>query len=145
MLEDYLIIHKSVLPPYFEAVIKARRLFESGKVDNISKAAEKSGISRSTYYKYKDYVFEPSNLAEGRKAVISMILAHHPGILSDVISHISKSGASILTITQNLPIRGKAQVTISMDISGIKKDPGTVIEEIAKNPGVENPRIIAIE
>lgn len=145
MLEDFLIVNKKVLPPYFEAVVKAKNLFESGKVDNISQAAKKSGISRSTYYKYKDYVFETSNLSEGRKAILSMTLRHEPGILSHVLSYFSETGASILTITQNLPINGKAHVTVSIDISALKKDPSSLPVDIAKVRGVENPRLIAIE
>ena len=31
MLENYLIIHKSILPEYYEKVLEVRRLMESGK------------------------------------------------------------------------------------------------------------------
>ena len=55
MLEHYLIVHKSVLPDYFEKVVEARRLIESGKAPDVSSAVKMAGISRSTFYKYKDY------------------------------------------------------------------------------------------
>ena len=51
MLENYLIIHKDILPDYYEKVIEARRLVESGKVKDVSQAVKQVGISRRTYYK----------------------------------------------------------------------------------------------
>ena len=74
MLENYLIVHKSVLPDYYEKVVETRRLIEEGKVSDISTAVKVTGISRSTYYKYKDYILEPSDMNDGRKAVLSMML-----------------------------------------------------------------------
>ena len=74
MLSDYLIVHKSILPEYFEKVLECRRLMESGKVREVSQAVRQVGISRSTYYKYKDYIFEPTDLTGSRKAVFSMHL-----------------------------------------------------------------------
>ena len=32
MLDQYLIIHKSILPEYYEKVVKARHLIEDGKI-----------------------------------------------------------------------------------------------------------------
>lgn len=40
MLENYLIIHKDILPDYYEKVIEARRLVESGKVKDVSQAVK---------------------------------------------------------------------------------------------------------
>ncbi|MCF0116236.1 MAG: hypothetical protein HUJ56_12875, partial [Erysipelotrichaceae bacterium] len=57
MSSDYLIIHKSVLPDYFLKVIEVKKALEERKYANISDAVKAVGISRSTYYKYKDYVF----------------------------------------------------------------------------------------
>ena len=76
MPDNYLIIHKSVLPDYFEKVLEARRMLESGKVREVSEAVRRVGISRSTYYKYKDYVFEPAETTGGRKAVLELMLDH---------------------------------------------------------------------
>ena len=75
MLKDYLIVHKNILPEYYEKVLEARRLLESGKARDVSQAVKEVGISRSTYYKYKEYILEPSEMAGGRKAVLSMLLA----------------------------------------------------------------------
>ena len=72
MLDQYLIIHKSILPEYYEKVLEARRLLEDGKLKDVSQAVREVGISRSTYYKYKDYILEPTDISGGRKAVLSI-------------------------------------------------------------------------
>ena len=101
MLENYLIIHKSILPEYYEKVLQVRRLMESGRIKEISQAVKQVGISRSTYYKYKDFIFEPSDMAEGRKAVLSVMLDHEPGVLSALLARVSEAEGSVLTITQS--------------------------------------------
>lgn len=145
MLENYLIVHKSILPDYFETVLEAKHLLEEGKAKNVMQATKMVGISRSTFYKYKDYILEPIRISDGRKAVISMLLSHETGILSHVLSKISEAGASILTITQSLPVHGKASVTITLDISGSELPTTDLLKEIDDCVGVENTKLIAID
>lgn len=145
MLDNYLIIHKSILPEYYEKVVAARRLLEEGRVREVSQAAKQVGISRSTYYKYKDFILEPSEMAGGRKAVLSLMLSHEPGVLSAVLAQVFQQGGSVLTITQSLPIRGKASVTITLDVSGMDGTLSQLMQSLAATPGAENPRLVAVE
>ena len=145
MLSDYLIVHKSILPEYYEKVLDCRRLMESGKVKEVSQAVRQVGISRSTYYKYKDYIFEPTDLTGSRKAVFSMMLDHTPGVLSSLLSCISELGASVLTITQSLPIHSKAAVTLSIDITELQASLDTLTERLSSLPGLDSLRLLAIE
>lgn len=141
---EYLIVSKSVLPDYFDKVIAARELLRSGAVKEVSEAVKQVGISRSTYYKYKDYIFAPSSGDVSRKAVISMILQHEKGILARVLNALGENGANILTITQNPPISNRAAVVISMDISGVQKDIQDTIKNLSTIKGVERLSLIDI-
>ncbi|MDO4972925.1 MAG: ACT domain-containing protein [Eubacteriales bacterium] len=145
MLNNYLIVHKSILPDYYEKVLEARKLMESGKVKEVSQAVKQVGISRSTYYKYKDYLFEPADMAGERKAVLSMMLDHTPGVLSALLRGISEAGASVLTITQSLPIHDMASVTLSLDLSGMTLAMAELVDALAATPGVDNVRLLAME
>lgn len=145
MLNNYLIVHKSILPDYYEKVLEARRLMASGKVKEVSQAVRQVGISRSTYYKYKDFIFEPSDMAGSRKAVLSMMLDHTPGVLSALLRCISEAGASVLTITQSLPIHDMASVTLSLDLSDMTLAMSELITSIAATAGVDNVRLLAVE
>lgn len=141
---DYLIVSKTVLPDYFSKVIEAREMLRSGAVKEVSEAVKICGISRSTYYKYKDYIFAPSEGDSARKAVVSMILHHEKGILAKVLNALGENGANILTITQNPPISNRATVVISMDISGVGGDISEVIKQLALIKGVERLNLIDI-
>ncbi len=145
MLENYLIIHKSILPEYYEKVLEVRNLMESGKAKEVSQAVKQVGISRSTYYKYKDFILQPTDFTGGRKAVFEMMLTHTAGVLSSVLALISEVGGSVLTITQSLPIRGMASVTISLDVSAMPGSFADFMAALEGCPGVENTRLIAIE
>lgn len=145
MLDNYLIIHKSILPEYYEKVLEARHLLEDGKIKDVSQAVRQVGISRSTYYKYKDYILEPTDVSAGRKAVFSMMLAHEQGVLSALLRKISDARGNVLTITQSLPIRGKASVTISLDISDMEENFSNLFSELETIPGVEQLRLLAVE
>ena len=145
MPSSYLIVHKSILPDYYEKVLECRRLMESGKVREVSQAVKQVGISRSTYYKYKDFIFEPSDLTGSRPAAFSMMLDHTPGVLSALLSCISEAGASVLTISQSPPIHDKASVTVSIDVSGVSVSIDELTTRLAALPGLDNLRLLAIE
>ena len=145
MLSNYLIVHKSILPEYYEKVLACRRLMESGKVREVSQAVRQVGISRSTYYKYKDFIFEPSDLTGSRKAVYSMMLDHEPGVPSGLLALLSEIGASVLTITQSLPIHNKASVTVSIDITDVTESADVLAARLSALPGLDNLKLIAIE
>ena len=145
MNSKYLLVDKCILPSYYDKVIEARTLLSSGKIKDVSEAVREVGISRSTYYKYKDYIFTTNSDTDGRKAVISFTLSHKPGILSEVLSKLSEDGANILTITQNLPINSKAHVVMSLDVSNLKCDIETLVKEINSIDKVSGTKLISIE
>lgn len=145
MNSKYLLVDKKILPSYYEKVIEARTLLSSGKIKDVSEAVREVGISRSTYYKYKDYIFTTNSDTDGRKAVISFTLSHKPGILSEVLGMLSEKGANILTITQNLPINSKAHVVMSLDVSGLSSDMESLIKEVNAIDKVSGTKLISIE
>lgn len=145
MLNKYLIVSKKILPDVYEKVIEARNLINNGSVKGISEAVKLVGISRSTYYKYKDYVFSPSENTIGRKAVLSMMLRHEKGILSSVLNYMSQEKVNILTINQSIPINGKASVNLSLDISDIGKPIDDIMLELKKLKGVGSVKLLSVE
>ena len=145
MLSKFLLVDKAILPSYFEKVIEAKALLTAGTVKDVSEAAKAVGISRSTYYKYKDYVFPISASTGERKAVVSMTLSHKAGLLGEVLGELSTQGANILTITQNPPINQRAHVVISMDISNVTGESEQVLKSLSSIGGVSHVKLIAIE
>ena len=145
MQDNYLMIDKRILPPYYVKVVEARELIERGEVREVSEAARRVGISRSTYYKYKDFIFKPTQLGYGRKAVLSMMLMHEPGVLSRVLSRLTETQANVLTITQSLPVNDKASVTLSLDVSLCTTGMREIVLILESLHGVEQARLVAVE
>lgn len=145
MKGDYLIVHKKILPVYYEKVLEARNLLESGTERDVSAAVRAVGISRSTYYKYKDYIYSPDSGEMGRKAVISLLLSHEIGVLSTVLNKLSTMGVSVMTISQNLPIRDIASVLMTLDVSQMNTTLEETIDTLNAITGVENLSLVAIE
>ena len=145
MLNEYLIVEKSALPDYFIKVVEARRLLESGVYTQVIGAVHAAGISRSTYYKYKDKILEPSQLTVGRKASLMLLLNHRAGMLSKVLNTMSGCNANILTITQSLPIHGKASIMLSIDLSQLSRGVDDMMDELSAIDGVEQVRLLALE
>lgn len=129
MEKDYLIVSRKILPDYLDQVIQARDLLSSHEVSSVTEAVKKAGISRSTFYKYKDYVYRAEeDLGSTRKAVFSLLLRHEAGSLSEVLTAVSEHGGSVLTISQSLPVAGKASVLLALDISSMSCSPEELIK-----------------
>ena len=145
MRSKYLLVDREMLPECYLKVMDAKELILSGKAKDVSEACKILGIARSTYYKYKDYVFAPNTDTECRKAVISFSLYHKSGLLSEVLNTLSNAGANILTITQNLPVNQRANVVISMDVSHVVGDISALLEMLGGIDGVSSTKLLAIE
>lgn len=145
MKDDYLVIEKKVLPEIFQKVIDTKKVIESGEVKGITEATKLTGISRSVFYKYKDYVFEFSEMSTGRKVTFSMMVRHEKGLLSAILNEISKEGGNILTINQGIPINDVANLSITMDISSMNKNFKVFLDEVKMINGVDKVELIAIE
>ncbi|AKP66246.1 ACT domain-containing protein [Companilactobacillus ginsenosidimutans] len=144
-MEKYYIVDGSILPESFDKVIRARKLIESGKIHQVSEAVKQVGISRGTYYKYKDLVFLPEENMTTRKALISLMLEHEQGLLSKVLVLLSDSNASVLTINQNIPIHDLASVVLSFDISHLKGTIDDLLDDLKQFDGISNVQLISIE
>ncbi|MBM6690943.1 MULTISPECIES: ACT domain-containing protein [Fusobacterium] len=145
MKGKYLIVDKSILPDYFEKVIEVRNLLRDGKFQNVSEAVKEVGISRSTYYKYKDFIFSPSDSNIGRKALISIMLEDKKGALSEILNFFYSLECNIITINQNIPINEVASIIISMDISDTKIPIEEILTSLKNISYVVSARLVALE
>ena len=141
---DYLIVHKKILPEYFNQVIQARSLLENHEVETVTEAVKTVGISRNTYYRYKDYLFEISDNATSRTMTISLLLKDESGALTAVLQTLSKAQASVLTISQAIPVGGYATVLISLDISKMENTPDNLLKKLLKHSCVRKAQLDAI-
>lgn len=81
MSGNYLVIDKRVLLDVYEKVLFIKKLLKDGKVKEIIEVVKIVGISRSVYYKYKDFVFDFLEILEGRKVIYNIIFKNEKGFL----------------------------------------------------------------
>lgn len=145
MQGNFYIIDKKVLPDVYEKVVKAKKLLKEGKVKEVTEATKLAGVSRSVFYKYRDYVFEFSESPKGHKASFNITIIDGTGVLSSILNYISSVGGSVLTINQGIPLNGYAYVSLTIDMSNLQGDISTLVEEISKLDRVEKVEFLAME
>lgn len=144
-MSKYYVVSGDILPDVLEQVMQARILLQSGKAKRISEAVKMAGISRGTYYKYKDAVFSFNAEQSNRKAIISMILRNEKGTLSKVLSLVSVKQVNVLAINQTIPINGIANVALTLDISDLEISIQSLVSLIEAMPMVEKADLVAVE
>ena len=111
--KNYYIVDKAVLPEIFLKVMDVKNLLESKKEKTVQDAVNRVGISRSAFYKYKDYVSPFQDMSRGHLVTFNLELRDRQGVLSSVLAIFAGNGANILTINQSIPTNGVAPVTIT--------------------------------
>ena len=139
----YYVVTKKAVPEVLLKVVEAKRLLESGKVPTIQDAVDCVGISRSSFYKYKDDIFPFHDNTQGKTITLSMQIDDEPGVLSDVLKIIAQFGANILTIHQSIPINGIASLSISVQVLQNTRDISSMLAEMEKENGVQGVKILA--
>ena len=143
--DKYYVVTKKAVPEVLLKVVEAKRLLESGRMPTIQDAVEAVGISRSSFYKYKDDIFPFHDTLQGRTITFSLQMDDEPGLLSDVLRIIAQFGANILTIHQSIPINGVASLSISVQVLQDTKDISVMMDELENKSGVHNVKILAKE
>lgn len=140
----YYLIKQKAVPEVLLKVIEAKRLLEKDKALTIQEAAEKVGLSRSSFYKYKDDIFPFHENVKGRTVTFVLQMDDQPGMLSEVLQIIAHYSANILTIHQTIPINGVASLTMSMEIPP-QSDMSFMMSELEQKDGILYVKILAME
>ena len=86
-MSKYYVVSSEILPEVLDKVMEAQTLLQSGQARRISEAVKKVGISRGTFYKYKDAVFSFNQDSSKRKAIFTIILKNETGIAVERFEH----------------------------------------------------------
>lgn len=141
----YFVIRQKAVPEVLLKVVEAKRLLETEKVLTIQEAVDQVGISRSSFYKYKDDIFQFHDNSQGTTITLTFQMDDEPGLLSDVLKIIAQFGANILTIHQSIPINGIASLSISIQVLPTTGDVSDMLEAMEQQKGVRYVKILAKE
>lgn len=141
----YFVVKQKAVPEVLLKVVEAKRLLESERVSTVQEATDRVGISRSSFYKYKDDIFPFHDNAKGKTITFMIQMDDEPGLLSDVLHIVAEYQANILTIHQSIPINGIASLTLSVEILPNTGDLSSMVESIEKQKGIQYLKILARE
>ncbi len=141
----YYVLKQKAVPEVLLKVVEAKRLLDSEKVTTIQEAAELTGISRSSYYKYKDDIFPFHENQQGSTITWVIQVDDTPGILSLILNGIASYKANVLTIHQSIPINGIASVTLSVEVLSYTGNLSDLILELENTEGIHYLKIIGRE
>lgn len=141
----YFVLKQKAVPEVLLKVVEAKRLLESERVLTVQEATDRVGISRSSFYKYKDDIFPFHDEAKGKTVTFVLQMEDEPGLLSLVLNQVAEFGANILTIHQSIPINGVASLTLSIEVLPTTGDISAMIEQIELQAGVHYLKILGRE
>ena len=142
---SYFVLKKKAVPEVLRKVVEAKRLLDSERADSVQEATEMVGISRSSFYKYKDDIFPFHDNAKGKTITMVIQMDDEPGLLSVVLRTIADYHANILTIHQSIPINGVASLTLSIDVLPNTGDVSMMVDQIEQETGIHYLKILARE
>ena len=142
---QYFVVKKKAVPEVLLKVVEAKSLLESEKVPTVQDAVDAVGISRSSFYKYKDDIFRFHDSSQGTTITLTFQMDDEPGILSDVLKMIAECHANILTIHQSIPINGVASLSLRIQVLPTTGDISDLIERMGSKQGVHHVKILAKE
>lgn len=141
----YFVLKEKAVPEVLRKVVEAKRLIESGRCISVQEATDCVGISRSSFYKYKEDIFPFHDNVKGKTITMVIQLEDEPGILSEILQTVARYHANILTIHQSIPVNGIASLTLSVEVLPETGDVSEMVEGMEKTQGIQYVKILARE
>lgn len=141
---SHIIVDYDIAPDVFKRVITAKKLLASGRCKSVNDALSLTKLSRTAFYKYKNHIFARDERQSGAIATFAFTLDDVTGILSDILKVFADGNMSVLTINQNIPVNGIANITISLRINDVSKSVEDITENLKKIDGVNKVHLLAM-
>ena len=141
----YFVVTKKAVPEVLLKVVETKQLLAANRGMTIQEAAQKTGISRSSFYKYKDDIFPFHENEKGQTVTLVIQLDDTPGAMAELLGKVAKYQANILTIHQSIPINKVATITLSVEVLAGTGNLSDMVEEMEQNTGVHYLKIVGRE
>lgn len=141
----YFVVKQKAVPEVLLKVVEAKKLLDSERVITVQEATDRVGISRSSFYKYKDDIFPFYDNTKGKTITLVMQMDDEPGLLSDLLHVVAVYRANILTIHQSIPVNGVATLTLSVEVLDTTGNVSKMVEDIEEKDGIHYVKILARE
>lgn len=137
----FYLVREDILPEAIKKTIKVKEILKR-HTRTINEAVQMMDLSRSAYYKYKDYVSPFYDVTQGKIVTLSVMIFDRPGELSQVLNTVAADNGSILTINQGIPLQGMAAVSLSIETKDMTVSVEDLMKTLEKLSGVSKINII---
>ena len=109
----YFVVKQKAVPEVLaEGCGGQKAIWSQNVLLTVQEATERVGISRSSFYKYKDDIFPFYDNTKGKTVTFVVQMDDEQGLLSDLLHVVAVYKANILTIHQSIPVNGVATLTL---------------------------------
>ena len=108
----FFLVREEILPEAIKKTIRVKEMLKRGDARTINEAVEKMELSRSAYYKYKDYVFPFYEASRN------------------------------MTINQGIPLQGVANATVSIETANLSVDLEALLDKLRMVDGVKRLEVL---
>jgi len=143
MEEKFYIVSEEILSDAMKKTVKVKELLKTGEENQIKEAVKRVNLSRSAYYKYKDYIFPFVPEEEEELVTLSLLVVDRKGVLSEVLTKVAEYQSSILTINQDIPLDQVAHITMTIKVKNLAITLEDLIAKLGEIPGIRRVELIS--
>ncbi|WP_238942676.1 ACT domain-containing protein [Planococcus beigongshangi] len=140
--QRFFLVREDVLTEAMQKTLEVKKMLQRADM-SIQEAVDKTGLSRSAFYKYRDAVFPFHSIVKERILTIFLQLEDRTGTLATLIQAVAEARCNILTIHQTIPIQGRANVTLSLDVTAMDQDLDVFLQQLKKLDFVEAAEVVS--
>jgi len=124
--QRYYLVREDVLTDAMQKTLEAKHLLSSGSVSSIW-----------------DAVKPFHSIVQERILTVFLQLQDRKGTLAKLLETVTITHCNVLTIHQTIPIQGRANVTLSLDVTSMTCDLDDLIQQLKRLDFVESAEVIS--
>ena len=127
---EFYIVAADVLPEALKKTAQIKALLSQNSNLTINEAADKVGLSRSAFYKYRESIFSYNKMNKERIVTLIVTAADEISVLAECLQIITEMDWQILTVNRGLPIQDTSKATLVIDTKNMKQEIETLVEKL---------------
>lgn len=139
---QFYLVDFQILSEAIKKTIQTKELLKEGEAETINEAVKKTGISRSAYYKYKDYVAPALDMQDDAIVSLAITTVDDIAVCSRILRKIAKGKNRVVTLNRGLPVKKQTLISLAFETAETRSDIKKLITNIENMKGVKDVRQI---
>lgn len=136
--QQFYLVDFSILPEAIKKTIRVKEMLKSGSSGTINEAVHKVNMSRSAYYKYKDYVASADDDKEDRVVVLFIIMQDDIAVFGRILRRIAKEKQEVLSVNRTKISEKLYSSVITLKTKESAGDMESLYEALRETKGIQS-------